>query len=170
MATTNNPQASAGTAAISLPTFKRVPQQGRHDDTFAVIATIAGKTLQEVFQQAEAFGLPKIGPYYAWIDGDLIAKLLAHYGWVTTVWKECSGVKDLPDLGLAIAMISYDEVFEVGRNVLIVRQKGLDGKVIQYAIDPYLHADAKLHLRTDLAGLEPSWYIGVTPMNKSTAK
>ncbi len=167
MATTNNPQAPAGTAAIALPTFKRVPQQGRHDDTFAVIATIAGKTLQEVFQQAEAFGLPKIGPYHAWIDGDLSAKLLAHYGWVATVWLECSSVKDLPDL--AIAMISVDEVHE-GRNVLIHRQKGADGRVVQYAIDPYMHADAKLHMRTDLAGLEPSWYIGVTPMNKSTAK
>lgn len=166
--TTNNPQPPAGTAAASLPTFKRVPQQGRHDDTFAVIATIAGKTLQEVFQQAEAFGLPKIGPYYAWIDGDLIAKLLAHYGWVATVWKECSSVKDLLDL--SIAMVSYDEDYEVGRNVLIHRQKGPDGKVVQYAIDPYMHADAKLHMRTDLAGLEPSWYIGVTPMNKSTAK
>ena len=33
---------------------------------------------------------------------------------------------------------------------------------------PYMHIDAKLHIRTDLKGLEPSWYIGVTAMNKST--
>ena len=59
------------------PAFKRVAQQGRHDDTFAVLAMLTGKTMDAIFHQAEDLGLPKIGPFHAWIDGDMIAKLLA---------------------------------------------------------------------------------------------
>ena len=59
------------------PAFKRVAQQGRHDDTFAVIAMLTNKPMEAIFRQAEGLGLPKIGPFHAWIDGDMIAKLLA---------------------------------------------------------------------------------------------
>lgn len=165
MATTNTLHLSASSVPSSA--YKRVPQQGRHDDTFAVIASIASKTLQEVFQQAEAFGLPKTGPYHAWIDGDLIAKLLAHYGWVATIWKESASVKDLPDL--AMVMVDYHAEYEIGRNVLVYRSKSAEGKTTLSMIDPYPHTDTKLHIRSgDLAELKSNWFIGITAMNKST--
>ena len=50
------------------------------------------------------FKHPAHGPY--WITEDLIAGLLAHYGWVTTVYKEVSKLADVPDL--AILMVDYD--------------------------------------------------------------
>ena len=64
------------TSTTFQPAFKRVAQQGRHDDAFAVLAMLTGKTLDSLLRQAETLGLPKTGPYYPWIDGDLIAKLL----------------------------------------------------------------------------------------------
>lgn len=164
MATT--PVAATSPAPGFQPAFKRVPQSDRHDDTLAVIATITGQTLDEIRKQAEVLGLPKVGPYYPWIDGDLIARLLAHFGWVATVWKECSEFKELPDL--AICMVSYDADWEAGRNIVMHRTKaGNDGRIIHYAIDPYPHEDPKLHVRTDLTGLVPSWFIGVHQMKPS---
>jgi hypothetical protein len=154
------------------PAFKRIAQQGRHDDIFVVIAMLSGTSTDEVFRQAEALGLPTVGPYYAWVDGDIIAKLLARNGLVATVWKECRGYKDLPEV--AIAMVDYDADWEVGRCVLFHRNTSRETKASQpYVIDPYAHADAKLHLRVgtaELNALPPAWYIGVTPMGKTTAK
>ena len=39
-----------------------------------------GKTTDAIFRQAEGLGLPKVGPFHAWIDGDMIAKLLVDPG------------------------------------------------------------------------------------------
>ena len=156
------------------PAFKRVAQQDRHDDTFAAIATLTGKTLDSIMRQAETMGLPKVGPYYPWIDGDMIAKLLAAHGLVATVWKDCAkeGYAVLPEV--AIAMVSYDPDWEVGRCVVYHRNTSADGKTAQpYVVDPYQHADSRLHTRVgtaDLAGLAPSWHIGVTQMQKAAGK
>ena len=49
------------------PVFKRMAQQGRHDDTFVVLAMLTGKTTDSIFRQAEGLGLPKIGPFHACI-------------------------------------------------------------------------------------------------------
>ena len=172
MATTNTQQAPTATGVAFQPAFKRVSQgEDRHADIYAVIATLVGndKTVDDIRKQAETFGVPKIGPFHAYLDGDLIAKLLAAYGLVATVWKEVTDFKNLNE-PVAMALVDYDADWEIGRVVLVHRQKGNDGKTIQYVIDPYMHADAKLHIRTDLKGLEPSWYIGVTAMNKPAGK
>lgn len=154
------------------PAFKRVAQQGRHDDTIAVISMLTGKTTDAIFRQAEDLGLPKIGPFHAWIDGDMIAKILSGNGLVATVWKECANYKDLPEV--AIVMVDYDADWEVGRCALYHRGTSSDGKTAQpYVIDPYPHTDSKLHVRMGtaaLAELPPSWYIGVTQMNKTAGK
>ena len=165
MATTPNPTSFQ-------PTFRRVAQQGRHDDIFAVISMLTGKTTDAIFRQAEGLGLPKVGPFHAWIDGDMIAKLLAGGGLVATVWKECSSYKELPEV--AIGMVDYDADWEVGRCALYHRGTSSDGKTAQpYLVDPYPHADSKLHLRVgtaELSGLPPSWFIGVTQMAKTAGK
>lgn len=165
--------ATTPTPTTVQPAFKRVTQgDDRHADTFAVIAMLTGKSLQDILRQAEGLGLPKSGPYFPWIDGDMIAKLLAAHGLVATVWKECIAFsKDVPEV--AIAMVDYDADWEVGRCVLYHRNTSSDGKTTQsYVIDPYPHADAKLNLRTgaDITALTPAWFIGVSQMAKTTAK
>lgn len=163
------------TASTSFqPAFKRVAQRERHDDTFAAIAILTGKSLDSVIQKAETMGLPKVGPYHGAITGDLIAKLLAAEGLVATVWKESSSssFEDLPSL--ALVMVDYQESLELGR-CLVYHLMELDGgKIVQpYVVDPYPHADSRLHLRVGtaaLAGLRPSWYIGVTQMQKPATK
>ena len=162
------------TSTAFQPAFKRVAQQDRHDDTFAAIAILTGKTLDSIMRQAETMGLPKVGPYFPWIDGDMIAKLLAAHGLVASVWKECStkGYADLPEV--AIACVSYDADWEVGRCVVYHRNTAADSKTAQpYVVDPYSHTDSRLHLRVGtaaLAELPPAWFIGVTQMNKATGK
>ena len=166
--------ATTPTTSISFqPAFKRVAQQGRHDDTFAAIAILTGKTLDSIMRQAETMGLPKIGPFHSYIDGDMIAKLLAAHGLVAAIWKECAkGYVDLPEV--AIAMVSYDADWECGRCVVYHRNTASDGKTSQpYVVDPYPHADSQLHLRVGtaaLAELPPAWFIGVTQMNKAATK
>lgn len=153
------------------PLFNRVQQSDRHDDALAVIAMLGATTLDNIRQQAEVFGLPQKGPYYPYIDADLIAKLLTSRGLVGTIWKESKEFKDLPDV--AIAMVDYDADWEVGRCVLFHRLPAdHPSKVPQCLLDPYPHADAKLHIRTDLTGLVPAWYIGVhqAPAAKTKAK
>ncbi len=164
--------ATTPTPTSFQPAFKRIGQQDRHDDAICVIAMLSGKTTDAIIRQAEGLGLPKVGPYHAWIDGDMIAKLLAGNGLVATVWKGCTSYKDLPEV--AIVMVDYDADWEVGRCVLYHRNTSSDGKTAQpYVVDPYPHTDTKLHLRvgtTDLNGLPPSWYIGVTQMAKAAGK
>ncbi len=164
--------ATTPTPTSFQPAFKRIGQQDRHGDAICVIAMLSGKTTDAIIRQAEGLGLPKVGPYHAWIDGDMIAKLLAGNGLVATVWKECTSYKDLPEV--AIVMVDYDADWEVGRCVLYHRNTSSDGKTAQpYVVDPYPHTDTKLHLRvgtTDLNGLPPSWYIGVTQMAKAAGK
>ena len=159
MATTHNP-------SNFQPAFKRLAQQGRHDDTFAVIAMLTNKPIEAIFRQAEGLGLPKIGPFHAWIDGDMIAKILAANGLVATVWKECNSYKDLPEV--AIIMVDYDADWEVGRCVVFHRMRSTDGKTVQaYCVDS---ATGKPAANTDLTGLTPSWFIGVTQMQKASGK
>ncbi len=87
------------------PHFKRVSAgEDRHADVYCAIASLAGngKTLDDIRKQAETLGVPKTGPYYPYIDGDLIAKLLAAHGLVATVWKESKDFKDLTDVAIAM--------------------------------------------------------------------
>ena len=166
--------ANAPTTSPSFqPAFKRVAQQDRHDDTFAAIAILTGKTLDSIMRQAETMGLPKTGPYFPWIDGDMIAKLLAAHGLVAGVWKECQkGYAEMPEV--AIASVDANLEWECGRCVVYHRNTSADGKTVQpYVVDPYPHADSRLHLRVgtaDLAGLSPTWFIAVGQMQKSAGK
>jgi hypothetical protein len=158
-----NPQT---TPQSFTPFFKRVSQgEDRHADIYACIAILTNKTVADIQQQAETLGVPKTGPYYPYVDADLIAKILIGNGngLVATVWKEAAGFNDLPDV--AIAMVDYSPEWEAGRCVVFHRQRSADGKSVHpYVVDPYPHADSKLHLRqgtSELNGLSPSWFIGV---------
>lgn len=146
------------------PAFGFVSIEGdRHADSFAVVATVAGVTLKDVFKQAEALGMPKTGPYNHWVDADLLGSLLAGYGWTTTEWKEVTAMTHLPVL--SICLVDYDSDWEVGRYVLV--HSGVkcshDGKSITYIVDPAA-VNPQSRIRTDLKALKPSWYIGVQPL------
>lgn len=151
------------------PAFEGVQQSNDFDDAFACIAMIAGKSLDEVRQVAiDKFKHPKHGPY--WITENLITNLLAHYGWVATVYKESAGIASLPDL--AIGMVEYNPETEIGRHVLFHRMNatGNPKQVIEYIIDPAYWIDPNKHFRTDIKGFPISWYIGVHQMKKAAAK
>jgi hypothetical protein len=126
---------------------------------------IAGKELPEIRQLAiEKFGHPKFGPY--WISADLIAKLLMHFGWLGTVYKEMVDSSQLPDL--AILLVEYDEETEIGRNTVFHRMRPKDSKVtVEYVVDPAYWVDPKQQVRKDFQVLKPAWFIGVTPTSKA---
>lgn len=147
------------------PSFTRVQQCNDFDCAFACVATLAGKSLEDVRQVAiERFQHPRRGPY--WITEDLIISLLAHYSWVGSVYKPASGIASLPDL--CIGMVEYNEETEIGRHVVFHRQPAAAGKSpTEYIIDPAYWAEANQQVRTDIKGLPISWFIAVHPMNKS---
>jgi hypothetical protein len=163
------PTAVQSTSAGFQPAFGFVGTDGdRHADGLAVVAAVAGVSLKDVFKQAEALGMPKVGPYNHWVDSDLISSLLAGYGWASTEWKEVTSMTHLPSL--SICMIDYDSDWEVGRYVLV--HSGVkcshDSKTISYIVDPAA-VEPQSQIRTDLKALKPAWYIGVQPMKAPAA-
>jgi hypothetical protein len=157
------PTTIQSTAAGFQPAFQFVSTEGdRHGDALAVIASVAGVSLKEVFKRAETLGMPKTGPYSHWVDSDLISSLLTVFGWASTEWKEVTTMTHLP--ALSICLVEYDSDWEVGRYVLVHSgaKCSHDAKTISYLVDPSA-TEAKLQIRTDLKALGPAWYIGVQP-------
>ncbi|MFZ6656537.1 hypothetical protein [Undibacterium sp. TJN19] len=150
------------------PVFKRVQQAVDHDCAFACIAMITNKSLDEVVQVAiEKFKHPANGPYF--ITEELINKILAHYGFVSTIYKEVeTGLVDIHNV--AIAMVDYDPETEIGRHVVFVRDKANTKQPVEYMIDPAYWITSSSYVRTDFQKLVPAWFIGVTPMNRMAAK
>jgi hypothetical protein len=160
------PTTVTSTSAGFQSAFKHVRTTDRHADSLACVAIIASTTLEDVFKKAEELGMPKVGPYNHVLDDVFLASLLAQYGWVATVWKECTSIPMLPDL--CLALVDYDAVFEIGRFVVCHKAKAShDAKMVTYAIDP-LGGDQKQQVRTDIDVLKPAWYIGVHAMAKTT--
>jgi hypothetical protein len=157
------PNTIQSTAAGFQPAFQFVSIEGdRHGDALAVIASVAGVSLKEVFKRAETLGMPKTGPYSHWVDSDLISSLLTIFGWSSTEWKEVTAMTHLP--ALSICLVEYDSDWEVGRYVLVHSgaKCSHDAKTISYLVDPSA-TDVQLQIRTDLKALAPAWYIGVQP-------
>ncbi len=162
MATT--PTAAQPPATGFQPAFKRVAQTNEFDCWLACIAIIVNRPLTEVRQVAvEHFKFPKNGPYL-YMEESLSAKLLAHWSFTATVWKESTGIASLPDL--AIGMVEYNPETEIGRHVVFVRQRNEAGKVQETIIDPAYWIEPALHVRTDIKGFPVSWHIGVHAMTK----
>lgn len=147
------------------PPFIRRQQANDFDCWTACIATVAGKSLEEVRAVAvENFGLPAHGPY--WYSENLIAKIFAHFGFVSSIYKEVTSHTHLPDC--CLLLIDYDTETEVGRHVVFFRDKR-QKPAIEAVIDVAYWIDDALHIRTDLKTLKPSFYISVHPMAGPTA-
>ena len=156
------------TTAGFTPAFPFTGIDGdRHADAFAVIASIVGVPLFEVFKQAEALGLPKTGPYSHCVDSELISSLLAAYGWACSEWKEVTSLTHFPTLSICI--VDYDEEWEVGRYIWVHSgaKCSHNGAVLTYCADPSA-IDLKLQIRTDIKALKPSWYLGLQPMKAAS--
>jgi hypothetical protein len=162
----NIPTTLKSTSAGFEPGFGHVGiQKDRHACALACLAIISGTTLEDVFKNAEALGMPRTGPYNHRLDGEFLASLGAAYGWVLSDWKEVTKFSQLPDL--CIAMVGYDEEYEIGAHVVVHKAKAShDAKTITYIIDPSANTPQQ-QIRTDLDAFAPTWYIGVHPMKTS---
>jgi hypothetical protein len=154
-----NPSATNPASGFQ-PAFKRVAQSNDCDCAFACIAMVANKTLPEVRQVAvDKFKLPPHGLF--WITQDMINGLFAHFGWVSTIYKEATKIAELPDI--TVLMVDYDPTTEIGRHVLFHRQRAAGG--VEYIIDPAYWVEPTKQIRMDVKGLPPPlWYIGVHAM------
>jgi len=115
--------------------FNRVQQPDRQDEALAEVAMLGATKLDNIRQQAEVLGLPKRGPYYPYIDADMLAQVLMSRGLVGTIWKESKELGGLPDV--AVAMVDYDADWEVGRCMLFHRLPADNpSKVAQCVLDP----------------------------------
>ena len=159
MATT---PAANHTPTTGKPPFQRVAQTNDFDCWLACVATLVARPLVEVRQVAvERYKLPAHGPY-VFMDDLMIAKLLAHWGFTATVWKESTGIASLPDV--AVGLAEFNPETEIGRHVVFVRQRNAAGKPVQeWVIDTGFWVPPQHHVR-DPKGFPVSWYIGVTPM------
>ncbi|AMV41745.1 hypothetical protein [Paraburkholderia caribensis] len=131
------------------PAFRRVQQNSDFDCSFAVIAMLAGTTLEAVRDIAVTrFGHPAHSPH--WVTRELIAALLAHFGYEAGTYEESSAVGDIPDL--AIAVVDYDGHMNLSRHVLFHRARASHDEncKIEYVIDPAFWIEPSDYVQTCL--------------------
>lgn len=137
-------------------------QAGDFDCALAVVAMIANTALEAVRGVAIArFHHPAHGPYR--ITGELIALLLAHYGYDVGMYEEPESAGDIPDL--AIALVDYDDHFNLGRHVLFHRARNDAHEATPYVIDPAFWVPPPDHVRTCLPRIQ--WFLEVRPMRRA---
>lgn len=160
------PQASS---IVTLPSafeipFKVQPQVSRHDCLLACVATLTGKTLDEVWAVGHKIGLPKIGQYYV-TEAHVAALLMQLGGLVSTVWKEFHSFDALPAVCLLWVDADPKDLEETtGRTVIFHHVKGVEGKYasFSYGLDPYCASDPATHVVADVKRFKPTAYIEVT--------
>lgn len=135
----------------------------RMDDAFACIATLTGKSLEEVNRAAVAQGYPAQGPAYP--TETLMAKLLMSLGnLVSTNYKEFVSIAALPEV--AILFIDWDEEMDTGRTVVWHRVPRTDAHpAFSYVIDPGSWIPEGRHVHTDIGSLKITWFMAVTASN-----
>lgn len=161
---TSPPTSSFAFPSHVLPEFKRVEQTNDHDCVFACLAMIVHRSIAEIRDVAVTHGLMlEHGPYL--VTDEMIARLSAHHGWVSTVWKEVRSTTSLPNL--ALILLDYDPKLEQGRFALFVRQGNPVGRDDEWVVDPAFWIPPERHIRCDLQDWELSWYIGLHEMEVS---
>lgn len=131
------------------------------DDAFACIATLTGKSLDEVNRAAVALGYPAQGPAYP--TEILMAKLLMSLGnLVATLYQEFESTAALAEV--AILFIDWDEEMETGRTVVWHRVRKTDAHpAFAYVIDPASWIPEGRHLHADIDSLTIWWFMAITP-------
>ena len=152
-----------------LSPFKRVQMEERIDDAFACIATLSGRTLDEVNKLAVQLGYPAHGP--AWADIVLINKILHNLGLTGGEYQDLTSTDALPDV--AILMVDYSEALDAGRHVIWHHIRGTASQqAFSYVIDVAGWVPAKSQITTDFSHLklEPAWYIEIKPRTNGSGK
>ena len=159
----HSPPPSSQLPANFKSPFKRVEMRERMDDAFACIATLTGKSLEEVNRVAVTLGYPAQGPAYP--TETLMAKLLMALGnLISTRYKDFESTAALPEV--AILFIDWDEEMDTGRTVVWhrVQRTGVHPS-FSYVIDPGSWIAESRHLHTDIGSLKISWFMAITPSN-----
>ena len=150
--------------------FKRVEMQGTHDDLLACVATLTGKTLDEVKKLAITLGMPAHGPYL--INENMVSKLLFNLGNLSVSdYKNFTDVAALPDV--AILCVDYDEASEASRHLVYHHvRSNQESPSFSYVIDVGNWLDPKYHVTTDMRQLrmDPSWFMEVKQRPSPTGK
>lgn len=150
--------------------FARVEQRERNDDALACIATITGKTLDDVTQMAIQKGYPKHGP--AFVTNSLITKVLHELGFTAGEYVEVPSIAALPLV--AILSVDYQGVdTDIGRHVVWHHVPGTDAypsfsyviDVANWVLEPQRMTSDFSHIR-----FNPSWYIEVLPKANGKSK
>jgi hypothetical protein len=151
--------------------FKRVSMpEPRSDDALACVATLAGRSLDEVTKLAIQLGYPSSGPAYV-ANNRLITQLLHNLGLNGGEWQEVPSMAALPDV--AILMIDWRPELELGRHVVWHHVRGTDQQPsFSYITDPRPDLPPEQQVTTDWGHLKlsPAWYIEVTPARNGRPK
>lgn len=144
------------------PELSLVTQSGSHDDLIAVVATLSGKKLSDVFSTAVTLGMRRFNYY---VDETLVRKLLFNLsGWTIGPCREFSTVDALP--ALCIWLVEYDPETETGRAVIfrhVSAQPNLPS--FNFVMDVSSSTNEHQRVTTSFAHLQTknSWYWEVTP-------
>lgn len=96
------------------PEFTLTTQTGSHDDMLAVVSTISGKKLSDVFSTAVTLGMRRFNYY---VCENRIRQLLINLSpWTIGPCREFTTIAALPPF--CIWLIEYDSESETGRGVI----------------------------------------------------
>lgn len=143
--------------------FTRIEQQERNDDALACIATVTGRTMEQVLEVAFSKGYPKHGP--ALVTNGLITKILHSLGFNGGEYAEISSIAALPDVAILCVDYQGGET-DLGRHIVWHHVRGTDAfPAFSYVIDVGNWIPEVQRITTDFAHIRftPSWYIEVTP-------
>lgn len=149
--------------------FKRVQMTERNDDALACVATLSGRTLEEVTKLAIQLGYPKHGP--AFVDNKLLTKILYNLGLTGGEYQEVPSLDALPDV--AIVMIDYREEDDLGRHVVWHHVRGNDKHPsFSYFIDVagWVPESAQVSTNWSHMKVDPAWFIEIKPRANGKGK
>jgi hypothetical protein len=146
--------------ACFKPVFKVVPQNCRHDDLLAAVATVTGKTMSEVWAAANKLGLPKTGQFY--VTDALVAKLLVQDGLISTVWKDFTNFDVIDGVAFLWVDVQGNDPELSGRVVVTHHVRGTsDYPSFRYFLD-IAETDPSKQIITDLTRFSPTSFIQIT--------
>ena len=143
------------------PEFSVVTQTGSHDDLLAVVATLSGKKLTDVFSTAVTLGMRRFNYY---VDETLVKKLLFNLSpWTIGPCREFTTIAAMP--ALCIWLVEYDAESETGRAVIFRHIAGQANQPsFNYILDVSNAINESQRVTTTYAHLntKSSWYWEVT--------
>jgi hypothetical protein len=164
------PSGGAIPADFQSPFSRVAMDHPRGDDALACVATLTGRSLDEITKFAVQIGYPPDGPAYV-ANAGLLGRLLHNFRLVADEWQEVTSFDALPDV--AILMVDWHPTLEYGRHVVWHHVRGTDAfPSFSYVIDPRPNIPVEQQVTTNWSHLkcEPAWYIEVTKHAASPAK